>query len=234
MSAFADLGGGDTPAGKLMRGRIVVYALDNLDTWPDNDNALDLSGIRGRDGNMMASLTNKPSRTNVLNFKRTLQTNYREYLDNLFGNFKSDVSLEAIGALAGSNINLQAGTVSGFIAAAGGRVAAAIGGFAQASGEAKKAKMRSLKEMAILNPDQYVKQANDDKKDIEEKAVKAFTESFKLYYEKYEYPEEEAKRLAIEDMKKYKQMLLERHKQLFDVGLYEEASKKIYKTGNIV
>lgn len=218
------------------KGRFIRYGLANINIMPNNNNAWNASAVAGIDGIMMLNMTEKPSRDELIAFRTKVRESFREYMDGLLLNFKMAISNEAIQRLAGTALALNNGSASAFLESEGVLLAGRMDAtdYGHQSGEARANKVRELKEKAILNPDEYVKDANRDKATIDNKALAVYKESLDLYYRQYQYPMEEAKKLAIDDMRKYKEMLTERHKKLFDASLYEQASKKIYKTGAIV
>ena len=207
------------------RGRWIRWVMNDLARVADNNNAIDWSVAAG-DRPAFWNMADHPSRTQVNGFKNMLMVSYREYLDSLYSKFKPTVSDEAIGALGGTNINLQAGTAAGFFEIQGtGQVAPD----SQETGDAHKQFIRSLNESAIKTPDAYVTKSNEALDKIDSDSMTVYTTSMNKYYKEYKYPFEEAKRMALADKKKYADILKEQHKLIYKHENYEKAAGKIYK-----
>lgn len=183
-------------------------------------------------GNIKFSNNNYPTTNNFTTFLNYLRTNLREYLDGLTrSKIALSVTDESLGKLGSAN-NLavnpqQVGTFVSSIPLSSVLVGTESGDLS--SGTAKEAEARRLKELAILNPDQYVKEKNNDIRNIEALSLQVFNSSFNRYHNDFKYPSDDAKKHAIQDMNAYKQLLMKQHNAKFNVSDYQKASGKIIK-----
>lgn len=212
-----------TAVSERERGRYIRWVLGDIaGRAPANQNANDRTGI----GYWNMAANEHPSAAQFRVFKNLLLVSYREYLDNLFSSFKGTVTDLAIGQLAGDNPALTAPNAGAFLEVAG---TAAYAGAAQETGDAHREFIRTLNEKAIRTPDDYVKEANAALTQIDNDSRTVYDTSMKVYFDKYKYPREIAHKMAMEDKKKYANMLTQQHEMVYKASNYEKASGKIYK-----
>lgn len=209
------------------RGRLIRYYITNTDKANDaSDGVLNVAvGDLGKLNLGSSYAANQyPTKAHVKAFRKFLMINYRDYLDGFNFGFRGDVSDYNIGVLGGDNRNLETHGEEGFIEGSG-----ILGADARETGVEKEIKDREITSSAILAPDQYIKNANEDLKKIDRQSLDVFKASFKKYYEEYKYTSEESKKRALADKNAYYNMLKKQHDLIYKADLYKKASKRINK-----
>ena len=217
------------------RGALIRFYLEKPDEYPPDDNTallnladekFTLNGGASRFGNTNYSIGHHPPKDAIRAFKRKLMLKFREYLDGMNFNFKSSIKDEQIGDLAGGNADLTTDftvdTQQKFVQSVG--VSSAD---SRETGVDKDIFDRGITTSAILTPDQYIKEADRDLAEIDMESLKVFKQSFDLYYNKYKYPAEEAKKKALEDKNTYYAILKIRHDEIYKADFFKSAKKRI-------
>ena len=168
-----------------------------------------------------------PSRAQVETFKNDVIVSLRDYIDGFNFGFKSNVTNTQIGDLAGDNGDLTTGynmnTAGTFVRSVG------IGNDLRETGVERHAFDRDISSKAVLTPDKYIKDANEDLKRIDELSLNVYRESFRKYYDEYKYEAEEAKKMALRDKEVYYAMLKKQHDHIYKVDLFKQAKKRIVR-----
>ena len=217
------------------RGALISFYLEKPDEYPPNNNGgalnladplFTLNGGAGRFGNTNYNGGQHPTKDTIKGFKKKLMLYFREYLDGMNFNFKGTIKDEQIGDLAGDNVDLDTGfdieSQSKFVQSVGLSSADS-----RETGVDKDIFDRGITTSAILTPDQYIKDADRDLAEIDMESLKVFKQSFDLYYNKYKYPAEEAKKKALEDKNTYYAVLKRRHDEIYKADLFKSAKKRI-------
>jgi hypothetical protein len=178
-------------------------------------------------GSLGVDYSTYPTEKPMDRFKAKVFTSFREYLDGVGFNFAANISNEQIGILAGPNPDLTDINAQEFVRRAG-----IIGGGAgfnpsRETGVEQEEFTRGMTQSAILTPDDYIKQANNDLKRIDDQSLIVFNASLDKYYNEYKYPFEEAKKKALEDQKVYRSLLMKGHREMFKAELFNKADKKL-------
>lgn len=212
--------------GKLLR----YYFVDITGRAPVANTAeLDKSNVNGANmGNYSAN--NHPNRTHMENFRNYILTSLRDYVDFSGMMFKTTILDEDIARLYGDDVS-GANPVNRsvtFIENTRG----ASGEYSNASRETgvdHEKYLAGLKTRAILEPDNYIKDAERDKLENMNAALTVYNTSYNKYFKTYQMTKEDAHRLAIRDKEKYQDMLDAQHKLVYKNDTYKNAAEKIYK-----
>lgn len=168
-----------------------------------------------------------PSIDEVKKFKAVIFTQYRDYLDSLFGvTFKRPITDEQIGILAGNNVNLEHNRGAAFVESAG---ITGVGNESRETGVDRNTFERNNKTKAVTAPDKFITDADNDLKKIDVASLKIYRESFQKYFQEYQMPAEEAKKKAMIDKDVYYGLLKKQHDQIFTTDLFKQAKKRLYK-----
>lgn len=187
--------------------------------------AADYTNLGGKNGG--SYLNNEyPLKADMDEFKKIVIRNFSEYLDSLSLGFKSTITDTQISNLYGDTIIPTLDTV-GFTSYVESR--ASGGGAEQETGVSQKKYIQKMNENAITNPDQYVKDYNIEKNRIEEESLKVYNTSYDLYYGKYLYPSEEAKKMAKADKDRYVKMLEDQMHIVWKQPTFNQAANRIYR-----
>jgi len=214
------------------RGSLIrYYWVDPAGRPPANAAAaLDARALGGEDRGWY-NINHHPLTANINAFKLLVLRNYREYIDGLSMNFKTSITDEDIGILYGTNVDPTAGAMDelSFINRTGGVRPTMESDDAHASGLAHENYVRTLEELAVTNPDQYVKRSNDDLKSIETTVLQTYRGSFQKYYTDYKMTKEDAHKYAMKDKDEHQNLLIRQHNLIYKQSLLESAGKKILK-----
>jgi hypothetical protein len=168
-----------------------------------------------------------PSDTNIRTMKDILVSLGSPLFDLLGLNFSSTVTDIDIGLLFNNDPTLKTNDRSRISEAS--RYIAIRGGpeISRELGIDKKEYERDLENSAITSPKNFLEKKNEDLRNIDQKSLTVYRESFGKYYGDYKYPIDEAKVKARQDQHMYHQLLMKQHNAVYDSKLTSDAEKRI-------
>lgn len=218
---------------KTLRGKYIRYCLES----PDPNADVDITAGADRTGagfwNMAAN--QRPSRANIVDFKQAILRTDRDKMDAFGLNFKKEPYMtdEMIGTFAGDAPALTAYGNQAFYqkyGSSGGGVTTISGTDEQETGVEYEKYIRGIKEKAITTPDVYITDASAELAEIETQSLNVYKLSFAKYYNTYKMTKEDAHKKAMHDKDVYFKMLKQQYDLIYTNKIYEEASKKIFKS----
>lgn len=173
-----------------------------------------------------------PGPTEIKKFRNMIITNFSSALDGLLVNFLPSITNAEISDLYGDDVGgddiLKSSATTSTIKIRS--LGMTSGSEAQETGIAHQQYIRGLEQKVITTPDVYVADANKELQDIDDKTLTVYNTSLKKYYNDYKYPLEKSKEMALHDKDVYKRILLDQYNRIYKRDMFEEASKKIYKS----